>query len=31
MKKLLFLSLVLLGGCVGRPDNIHPVSHFDTT
>ena len=31
MKKLLFLSLVLLGGCVGRPDNIHPVSHFDTS
>ncbi|WP_300752574.1 lipocalin family protein [Janthinobacterium sp.] len=31
MKKLLFLSLVLLGGCVGRPDNIHPVGNFDTT
>lgn len=31
MKKLLFLSLVLLAGCVGRPDNIYPVSHFETS
>ena len=33
MKKLLFLSVLVLvlAGCVGRPENIHPVSHFDTT
>ncbi|WP_312434444.1 lipocalin family protein [Janthinobacterium sp.] len=36
MKKLLLLlssllSLALLAGCVGRPDNIVPVSNFNTT
>ena len=31
MKKLLFLSALLLAGCVGRPDNIEAVSHFDTS
>ncbi|MGK5045328.1 lipocalin family protein [Janthinobacterium sp. GB4P2] len=31
MKKLLFLSVLVLAGCVGRPENIHPVNNFDTT
>ncbi|WP_290607355.1 lipocalin family protein [Janthinobacterium sp.] len=31
MKKLLFLTMLLLAGCVGRPDNIVPVSNFDTS
>ncbi|ATD62370.1 MAG: lipocalin family protein [Janthinobacterium svalbardensis] len=30
MKKLLFLCLLVLAGCVGRPENIVPVSNFDT-
>ena len=31
MKKLLFLSVLVLAGCVGRPENIVPVNKFDTT
>jgi len=33
MKKLLCMALsaLLLAGCVGRPDNVHPVSNFNTT
>ena len=31
MKKLLFLSVLVLAGCVGRPENIVPVNNFDTT
>ena len=31
MKKLLFLSVLVLAGCVGRPEHIVPVSNFDTT
>lgn len=31
MKKLLFLCVLMLSGCVGRPENIVPVSNFDTT
>jgi apolipoprotein D and lipocalin family protein len=29
MKNLLMLSLILLTGCVGIPDNIKPVSNFN--
>jgi apolipoprotein D and lipocalin family protein len=31
MKKLLFLSVLVLAGCVGRPENIVPVNNFETT
>ena len=30
MKNIVFTLALLLGGCVGLPDNIHPVSHFDS-
>jgi apolipoprotein D and lipocalin family protein len=30
MKKILLLVALLLSGCVGRPDNIHPVGQFDS-
>jgi len=28
---LLFLCVLVLAGCVGRPENIVPVNNFDTT
>lgn len=31
MKKLLFLSVLVLAGCVGRPENIVPVNNFEAT
>jgi apolipoprotein D and lipocalin family protein len=31
MKKILMLMTMLLAGCVGKPDNITPVSQFDTS
>ncbi|WP_317204117.1 lipocalin family protein [Janthinobacterium sp.] len=30
MKKILLLCALLLGGCVGRPENIEPVRPFDS-
>jgi apolipoprotein D and lipocalin family protein len=30
MKKLLLVVLVLLSGCLGKPDKVTPVAHFET-
>ncbi|MFL6659684.1 MAG: lipocalin family protein [Massilia sp.] len=31
MKKLLLASLLVLSGCLGKPDNVTPVTHFDAS